>query len=655
MSGSSLDRLVANTVRGLAMDAVQAADSGHPGMPMGMADIATALWTRHVKYDPTAPDWADRDRFVLSNGHGSMLLYSMLYLTGTSLTLEDLRQFRQWGSRTAGHPEYGEAPGIETTTGPLGQGVANAVGMALAERWLNARFGDELVDHHTWVLCGDGCLMEGISSEAGSLAGHLGLGKLIVLYDDNHITIDGSTDLSFSEDVAARFAAFGWHVVHADGHDADALDAAMSAAKAETARPSLICCRTVIGFGSPHLAGQAKTHGSPLGAAEIALTKAALGLDPDASFQVPDGVIDHVRAHDGQRRADREAWEARLAAHADRARWDRFHAAPSLDDVQWPEFVAGTKIATRKAGEAALKALAASVENLLGGSADLAGSNGSYIKGGGDVSATSWGARNLNFGVREHAMASLCNGMVLHGGIIPYCATFLVFHDYMRPAVRLAALMKQPVTYLYTHDSIHVGEDGPTHQPIEHLMSMRAMPNLWVVRPADGTETVEAYKLALARRDGPTALCLSRQNLTVLDREALAPASGVQRGGYVLSDVEGAAVVLIGTGSEVGVALAAQALLAEAGVAARVVSLPCWELFFAQDADYRRSVLPAGLPRVSVEAGCTFGWERVLGDNGVAVGIDRFGASAPGSVVADKLGVSAAHVAEVARSLIAGG
>jgi len=653
---AALDRLCVNTIKALAIDAIQAANSGHPGAPMGMADIAYVLWTRFVRYDPGAPDWEDRDRVVLSAGHASMLLYSMLHLTGTSLSLADLRRFRQWGSRTPGHPEVEETPGVETTTGPLGQGVANGVGMALAERWLAARFGADLVDHHTWVLCGDGCLMEGVAHEAASLAGHLGLGRLTVLYDDNRITIDGGTDLTFSEDVTARFAALGWHVARADGHDHGEIAAALEAARAETDRPSLVAFRTTIAHGSPNLAGSNKTHGSPLGEAEVRATKEALGLDPDATFAVPDEVPAHVRARDAERAAARRAWEARLGEHPQREAWERSHAAPDLSGVDWPAFEPG-KLATRKAGHRILQALAAGVDNLVGGSADLAGSNGTWLAGHDALAPGDVSGRNVHFGIREHGMAAICNGISLHGGMLPYCATFLVFHDYMRPAVRLAGLMRRPVVYVYTHDSVFVGEDGPTHQPVEQLMALRSIPNLWAVRPADATETAEAWRLALSRRDGPTALCLSRQGLPVLEREGtgLAPADGVAHGGYVLAEAEGEAqAVIVATGSEVHLALAARASLQAEGIGVRVVSLPCWELFDLQEEGYRTRVLPHDLPAVSVEAGITTGWERYVGRSGARVGIDRFGASAPGAEVASRLGVSLEAVVGAVRGVLAG-
>ncbi len=655
MSGDlrPIETLCSNTIKGLAMDAVQAANSGHPGMPMGMSDIATALWGRALKYDPQDPSWPDRDRVVLSNGHGSMMLYSMIYLTGTALTLDDLKRFRQWGSPTAGHPEYGHIPGVETTTGPLGQGIANGVGMAMAEAHLRARFGEELSDHYTYVLCGDGCLMEGISGEASSLAGHLKLGRLVVLYDDNQISIDGSTAITFTEDVGARYAAYGWHVQRVDGHDRDAVAAAIAAAKQVTDQPSLICCRTVIAKGSPRLAGTSKSHGAPLGAAEVRATKEALGMDPDATFVVPDAVVAHFRSRDGERAQQNAAWRARLAAHPERERWEKMHAAPDLSAVSWPQYKPGDKVATRKASHAALIAAGAALDGLLGGSADLAESNGTGLKGAGELTAATPEGRNIAFGVREHAMAAVCNGMVLHGGFRPFCATFLVFYDYMRPSVRLSALMEQPVIYIYTHDSVWLGEDGPTHQPIEHLMAMRGVPNLWVVRPGDPTETVEAWKMALARTNGPTALVLTRQNLTNLDRSIYGAAEGLHRGAYVLIEADGPpAMVLLATGSEVSLALEARDALQAEGVPTRVVAMPCWEAFEAQDAAYRASVLPEGLPKVSVEAGITLGWQRWTGGRGASVGIDRFGASAPGDVVADRLGMNVAHVVQVARDLL---
>ena len=644
-------KLSANTIKGLAMDAIQRANSGHPGAPMGMADIATVLWSQFVAYDPSAPDWPDRDRVVLSNGHGSMLLYAMLHLTGTSLTMEDIKDFRHWGSKTAGHPEVGEAPGIETTTGPLGQGFANGVGMAFAERWLNHRFGEDLVSHFTYVLCGDGCLMEGISHEAASLAGHLGLGRMIVLYDDNKITIDGSTDRAFTEDVGARFESYGWHVLRCDGHDQVAIAAAIEAARAEASRPSIICCRTVIGHGAPNLQGTAATHGAPLGHDEIRAAKLAMGFDPDADFVVPDEVVAFFRRDDGARRARREDWEARLARSDKRDEWVSFHGLIDADALDLPVFAPGS-IATRKSNQKVLNPLAQAVQNLVGGSADLTGSNGSYQEGAGDIDAGNFAGRNLFFGVREHGMAAMCNGIALHGGVIPYCATFLTFHDYMRPSVRLSALMKQRVIYIYTHDSVWLGEDGPTHQPIEHIQSMRSMINVWVVRPADANESAEAWRIAIGRTDGPTAICLTRQGLPILDRTLYAGAEGTRRGGYILSNVASPDVVLVATGSEVDLALRASEQLQRQGVQARVVSMPCLELFRTQDAEYQAEVLPVGVPRVSIEAGVTFGWSDVVGSTGASVGIDRFGASAPGEVVAEKLGMNVDNVVKTVLGVL---
>jgi transketolase len=644
-------QLSSNTIKGLAMDAVQRANSGHPGAPMGMADIATVLWSQFVKYDPSCPDWADRDRVILSNGHGSMLLYSMLHLTGTALSLDDLKDFRQWGSRTAGHPEFGEAPGIETTTGPLGQGFANGVGMAFAERWLNHRFGDDLVDHYTWILCGDGCLMEGISHESASLAGHLGLDRMIVLYDDNKITIDGSTDRAFTEDVGARFAAYGWQVLSCDGHDQSAIADAIRAAKADTDRPSIVCCRTVIGNGAPSLQGTAKTHGAPLGPDEIRAAKLGMGFDPEVDFAVPEAVLEFYRKGDADRRSFREAWQTRLAGSAKRGEWNSFHDELDLDTIEFPTFETG-KIATRKSNQKVLDPLAEQIRNLVGGSADLTGSNGSYQKDGGDIERRDFAGRNLFFGVREHGMAAMCNGIALHGGMIPYCATFLTFHDYMRPAVRLSALMRQRVIYIYTHDSVWLGEDGPTHQPVEHIQSMRSMINVWVVRPGDANESAEAWKIALARTDGPTAICLTRQGLATVDRTIYGSAAGTRKGGYILADAEGAEVVLIATGSEVELALKAQEELRALGTSARVVSMPCVELYQMQDGSYKDSVLPPGIPRVSIEAGITYGWAEIVGSNGASVGIDRYGASAPGEVVADKLGMNVENVLAAVRKVI---
>ena len=647
------NRLAANTIRGLSMDAVQKANSGHPGMPMGMADAAWVLWSQFLKHDPSAPDWADRDRFVLSAGHGSMLIYSLLHLFdyrdeqgGEACSMDEIKAFRQWGSRTPGHPEYGHTAGVETTTGPLGQGISMAVGMALAERWKRERFGPELCDHFTWCIAGDGDLMEGVAAEAISLAGTLALGRLVVMWDDNSITIDGSTEISFTEDVAARFRASGWHVQHVDGHDPDAVAAALASAQAD-ARPSLVACKTDIGKGSPNKQGKSSSHGSPLGVDEIVLTKQALGMDPELHFHVPAEAYAAARDGNAERKTRRLAWEARLEASDKRAHWEAWHSGVDVDGIDWPEFTVGDKLATRKASAAALNAAVLGAPNLLGGSADLAGSNGTNIKGGKGLSGADFSGNMLHFGVREHAMAALCNGMSLHGGVRPYCATFLVFHDYMRPSVRLSGLMSQPVVYVYTHDSIYLGEDGPTHQPVEHIMAMRLIPNLWTIRPADAKETVGAWKEALRREDGPVALSLTRQGLPILENSS---AEGVAKGAYVLAEAEGShALTLIATGSEVELALRARDALQAQGLGTRVVSMPCWELFEAQDADYRTQVLGEA-PRVSVEAGRTFGWSRYAQ---ASVGHDDFGASAPASVLGEKFGFTVDNVVATAKSLLA--
>ena len=649
---AELHRRCANTIKGLAMDAVQAADSGHPGMPMGTADLATVLWTRFLTFDPADPQWPDRDRFVLSAGHGSMLLYSLLHLSGFDLSLDDLRQFRQWGSKTPGHPEFGHTPGVETTTGPLGQGFANGVGMAIAERTLRETFGADLCDHYIYAIVSDGDIQEGISHEAAALAGHLRLGRLVYLYDDNEITIDGGTRLSTSEDVCARLAAYGWHTCRVDGHDPDAIAAAIANAK-EDPRPSLIACRTVIGQGST-IEGTSKTHGAPLGAAEVRRVKERIGLDPDAQFAVPDAVVAAFRAHDGPKR--RAAWEARLAAHPNRDAFRAWLAGDGralADAVAWPTFAAGKAQATRKTSQACLQAITAAAPWVVGGSADLAGSNGTEVGKPAFTPERFAGAGTLHFGIREHGMGALCNGMALHGGLRPYAATFLVFHDYMRPAVRLSALMKLPVAWIYSHDSIFLGEDGPTHQPIETLLTLRAIPGLTVYRPCDGAETVVAWQEAL-RADGPTALVLTRQNLPEWDHAALGSAEGARQGAYVLSCPGDPQVVLIGTGSEVETCMRAAQLLAADGLRARVVSAPCRERFAALPRDARERVLPPGIPRVSVEAGTTLGWERYVGDHGTAIGIDTFGASAPAAVLAEKFGLTAPQVARAAREVLRG-
>ena len=654
-----LDRLCATTLRTLAMDAVQQANSGHPGLPMGAADMAYVLWTRFLKHNPANPAWPDRDRFILSAGHGCMLLYGLLHLSGYDLSLEDIKRFRQWGSRTPGHSEYGLTPGVETTTGPLGQGFTNGVGMALAEAHLAARFnrpGHPVVDHYTYAIVSDGDLMEGISHEAASLAGHLGLGKLIYLYDSNSISIDGPTSLAFTEDVAARFEAYGWHVQAIDGHDMVAVEAALGAARAETTRPSLIVARTHIGYGSPNRQDTAKAHGEPLGEEEIRLTKERYGWPLEPKFRIPEEVRVRFREH-ASKGAVREAeWRKTFT------RYQQEHPEPAAQlqaalagelpkawDAGLPNFPTEKPLATRAASGKVLDALASRIPTLIGGSGDLTPSNNTLPKGERAVRRDDLSGRYIHFGVREHAMGGILNGLSLHGGLFPYGGTFLIFSDYMRPSIRLAAIMHQPVIFVFTHDSVGLGEDGPTHQPVEHLASLRAMPNLVIIRPADATETVEAWRVALSRRDGPTALVLTRQALPVLDRSVLAPAAGVTKGGYVLSDASDPSVILIGTGSELHLALASQKLLAERGVAARVVSMPSTDLFDRQPSEYREAVLPPGLrARVSVEAGATFGWERYVGSHGTVVGLDRFGASAPYKVIFENLGLTAEAVTAAA-------
>ncbi len=642
--------LLVDTVKTLAIDAVQQANSGHPGMPMGAANMAVTLWTRFLRHDPEDPSWADRDRFILSAGHGSMLLYALLHLSGYDLPLDEIRRFRQWGSKTPGHPEFGHTTGVEVTTGPLGTGFATGVGMAIAERWMAARFNrpdHQVIDHFTYGIVSDGDLMEGISAEAASLAGHLGLGKLIFLYDDNQISIDGSTELSFTEDTVARFAAYGWQVARVDGHDPQAVAAAIDAARAELGRPSLIACRTVIGQGSPNKEGTSSSHGAPLGVDEIAATKAAMNWPLEPTFYVPPTIVE------GQRKAAKELGRRRL-------KWqesmDRYRAAePSLaaeldallagktpkaalDSI--PEFEVGGSLASRKAGAAILKALVKHHPTLIGGSADLAGSNGVALPGAAQ-SASEHGANIIHFGVREHAMAAIANGLALHG-MRPYVATFLVFSDFMRGAVRLAALMRLPVIFVLSHDSFWVGEDGPTHQPIEHAMALRLIPDLYVIRPGDARETAGAWRLALTRGigDGPTAILVTRQNLPTLAESS----PDISRGAYVLWEPENVATdnldgLLLATGSELSLALAAAKILQLRGKTVRVVSMPCWEAFEAQPQAYRDSVLPPGLRlRLSVEAGTTLGWGRYADHHH---GIDHFGASAPGAELAEHFGFTA--------------
>ncbi len=647
-------RRMADAIRVLAMDAVERAQCGHPGMPMGMADVATVLWTRFLKFDPADPAWPDRDRFVLSAGHGSMLLYALFHLTGyADMTMEELKRFRQLDSRTAGHPEFGHAAGIETTTGPLGQGLANAVGMALAERILAARFGAGIVDHYTYVIAGDGCLMEGISQEAISLAGHLRLGKLIILWDDNHISIDGDTDLSTSEDQRARFAASGWATAAVDGHDTDAVAAAIAAAQASD-RPTLIACRTTIAFGAPTKAGTAAAHGSALGATEIAGARARLGWSEEP-FVLPADVTAAWRAAGNRHGATRLAWQDRLASTPAelRGEFDRrldgnlpAAAQNALREIATRFATDCPKLATRQASSQVLDAIAAAIPELIGGSADLTGSNLTKAKSQKVVTRDDFSGSYIHYGIREHGMAAAMNGMSVHGGIIPYGGTFLVFADYCRPAIRLAALMERRVIYVFTHDSIGVGEDGPTHQPVEQLASLRAMPNLNVFRPADAVETAECWALALASRDTPSVLALSRQALPALRRDAAANRSA--RGAYVLAEADGPRqVTLLATGSEVSIAIAARDLLAARGVAAAVVSMPCWRLFDLSDATYRASVL-GDVPRVAVEAAAAFGWDRYVGDAGGIVAMSGFGASAPMADLYRRFGITAERVVEAA-------
>ncbi|HZV72553.1 MAG TPA: transketolase [Conexibacter sp.] len=651
------DRLAVDTIRTLAMDAVQKANSGHPGMPMGMAPVGYLLFSEIMRHNPRDPHWPDRDRFVLSAGHGSMLLYACLHLSGYDLALDDLKEFRQWGSRTPGHPELHDTPGVETTTGPLGQGFGNAVGMALAERFLRERYGAEVQDHRIFGICSDGDLMEGISAEAASIAGHLGLGRLVFLYDDNHISIDGDTALSFdTEDVEARFRAYGWHTQHvSDANDLDALREAIAAGIAEEARPSLIRVRSTIAYGAPTKAGTASAHGAPLGEDEVRATKERFGWDPDKHFFVPDEVYERFSAVERGAEAQ-AAWEERFAAWrvADAARaeeWDLAWAGkplPGLADAL-PSFEGKASLATRAAGGETLQAIAPFLPTMVGGSADLNESVKTGIKSDGPYSRAK-ARRNVYWGIREHAMGASVNGLALHGGIVrPYGATFLQFADYMRGAVRLSALMRLHVAWVYTHDSVALGEDGPTHQAVEHLAALRAIPGLTVIRPSDAAETAEAWRFVVEQLDGPGVLVLSRQNLPVLDRSVYAPASGVDRGAYVLAEDPDAVATVVGTGSEVSLALEARDLLAGEQIAVRVVAMPSWELFAAQDDAYRASVLPAGQPKVSVEAGIAMGWAQFVDRS---VSIERFGASAPGEIVMRELGMTPEAVAVAVKSLL---
>jgi len=667
MSNSEFEELCINTLRFLAVDMVQKANSGHPGAPMGMAAMALILWDRFLKHNPSDPKWPDRDRFVLSAGHASALLYAMLHLTGYDLSLEELKNFRQWGSKTPGHPEYGDIPGVEATTGPLGQGFANGVGMAITERWMAEHFNhpdNQIIDHYTYAIVSDGDLQEGIASEAASLAGTLSLGKLIYLYDDNGISIEGSTDLAFTENVAERFKAYDWQVIGPiDGIDAKVVAEAIRKAREDTSRPSLIICQTVIGYGSPNKAGKASAHGEPLGEEEVRLTKENLNWTYEEPFSIPDEVKSHLegaRAHGVSRQQE---WESRLetyraAYQEDAKRLDEALSGklPEGWDKNLSDLFSSTEkpIATREASGQIINAVAPLIPNLIGGSADLAPSNKTIIKDGGDFDAENYLARNFHFGIREHAMGAIANGMSLHDGVIPYTGTFLAFYDYMRPPVRLAALMGIRVIYIFTHDSIGVGEDGPTHQPIEQVMGLRQVPNLVTLRPADASETIEAWKIALERVDGPTALVLSRQNLPVLDRTEMASANGVRQGAYILQDSPASPdIIIIGTGSEVHIALEAGKMLKEININARVVSMPSWELFDAQPSDYRDKVLPPeNRARISIEAGTPLGWERYIGLDGISIGIPRFGASAPSGVIYEKLGSTPQCVTDEALKLL---
>jgi len=658
-----------NAIRFLSVDAVQKAKSGHPGTPMGLAPLSYLLWTRYLRYNPRNPDWPGRDRFVLSCGHASMLLYSLLHLTGFELSMEDLRQFRQWGSKTPGHPEAGHTPGVEVTTGPLGQGISNAVGMAMASRLLAQRFnmpGHEIVFHRVVALCSDGDLMEGVASEAASLAGFHRLGNLVAFYDDNRITIEGSTDLAFREDVAGRFRAYGWNVLHvADGNtDLDGLSRAIEAAFAERERPTLVIVRTEIAFGSPNKRGTADAHGSPLGEAEVALAKEALGWPKEPAFFVPEDVLAHFREAIPRGELLEREWRVRMAEYlrafpGQAMEWERrgWGDLPEgwADDI--PVFSPdGGAIATRSASHKVINALAQRLPELAGGSADLAPSTETIIKGGGEfLPDTQPVGRNFHFGVREHAMGAILNGMARHGGIIPYGATFLVFSDYMRASIRLAAIMGIRVIYVFTHDSIGVGEDGPTHQPVEHVASLRLIPNLYVLRPADANETAAAWRMAIERNSGPSALILTRQKLPVLSPESVSGDGNACRGAYIYEECAGGApeLILLASGSEVNVALGAKKLLEAGGIRARVVSVPCVERFDEQPEEYRNRVLPPSVrARVSVEAGVTAGWERYVGDKGISVGINRFGASAPGDRLFKEYGITAENVAEKAKSLL---
>ena len=664
---TKLDELCINTIRMLSVDCIEKAKSGHPGMPMGAAAMAYVLWTRFLCHNPLNPKWENRDRFVLSAGHGSMLLYSLLHLTGYDLSLEELKNFRQWKSKTPGHPEHGLTSGVETTTGPLGEGFANGVGMAIAERYLAKRFnrsGHEVVDHFIYGIVSDGDLMEGVSQEAASLAGHLKLGKLIYLYDDNHISIEGSTDLTFTEDRRARFEAYGWHVQEIeDGNDPAAIEKTILTAQKEISRPSLIAVRTHIGYGSPNKQDTAGAHGEPLGSEETMLTKKNLGWPLDPLFFIPDEALKHFRQAVEKGKDHEEQWQAKFSSYkaaypkqADEWRLWMNQILPENWDKDIPSFPADSKgMATRVASGIVLNAIAEDMHNLLGGSADLSPSNKTHIKGGEDFESGVYQGRNFHFGLREHGMASIMNGMALYGGIIPYGATFMVFSDHMRPGIRMAALMGLKVIYVFTHDSIGVGEDGATHQPVEQLASLRSIPHFTVIRPCDANEVAEAWRIAVKSINGPVALILTRQNVPVLDRTAFADATELSRGAYILRDSQNGKpdVILIATGSETHIAIDAWQRLVQNGVGVRIVVMPSWELFDKQPEEYRHEVLPPEVKaRISIEAGVTLGWERYVGSNGDMIGIDHFGASAPINILYEKFGLTVDRVVEKAMALI---
>ncbi len=663
VEAKTLEDLCINTIRTLSMDAVQKANSGHPGTAMALAPLAYLLWTRYMRYNPRNPRWLNRDRFVLSAGHACILQYSMLHLTGYDLSLDDLKNFRQWGSRTPGHPEYGHTPGIETTTGPLGQGFANGVGMAIAQRFQASRYnrpGHDIIDHYIYAIVSDGDVMEGVASEAASIAGFLKLGKLIYFYDDNHITIEGNTSLAFTEDVGKRFEAYGWHVQHvADVNDLNALGRAIEAAQAVNDQPSLIIVRSHIGYGSPHKQDSREAHGEPLGAEEVKLTKQNLGWPTEEPFYEPEEAVAYFRQAIERGARQEQEWQQRYNAYAAAypelaAQWqDELKGKlPSGWDSDIPTFAAGTSLATRAASGQVLNAIASKLPNLIGGSADLAPSTSTYMKGLGDFGPESNG-RNMHFGIREHGMGSILNGMALYGGVIPFGATFLIFSDYMRPPIRLAALMGIKTLYVYTHDSIGLGEDGPTHQPVEQLAALRAIPGLTVIRPGDANETAEAWRVAIQRK-GPVALALTRQALPTLDRTQMASASNLAKGAYVLSDsAQKPQLILIATGSELSLAVDAANKLRQEGIAVRVVSMPSWELFEEQGAEYKESVLPADVrARLAIEAASPMGWERYIGPNGDTVTLNHFGASAPGKIVFQQFGFTVDNIVEKAKRLI---